>query len=284
MNRKPFQIILLVIFTVLLYSCDDDKIIDNKGNPPDTLITNDCFKSIAFDVETVTHIRPLESEGIENYDELERPEILMLPPNVVKCHIESCINADGTTEGFVQMLTPTIDIQYPERAAGTGIGQKKLFDRAEFTSDGTVTYFNEMGEVVNSGVLAADVLAYTTLIEQVSEFESITAEQMDLVIQAFIDEGYEVETEEGSDLAYLKQPLGSGYSKVVLDKRKYAVRGQEDYDASDNLLTSYYLYMKGEPDNITITGHEFKTTFESPFSNVKMSIARRSIISNYVSN
>ena len=284
MIQKPYYFMSLLIMAVFLYSCDDDKIIDGKGNPPDSLITNDCFMSVAFDVETITHIRPLASEGVENYDELARPEQVMLPPSIVKCHIESCINEDGTTEGFIQMLPANIDAQYPERAAGTGIGQKKLFDRAEFTSDGSVTYFNEAGEVVNSGFLAADVVAYQALIDQVSEFETITEEQMDLVIQAFIDEGFEVETEEGSDLAYLKQPLSDGYSKVILDKRNYAVRGQENYDANGNLSTSYNLYMKGEPDNLTITGHQFKTFFESPFSNVKMSITRRSIITNYVSN
>jgi hypothetical protein len=282
MLKKTSLYLLCSFLLLLLFSCDKEETIKDRENPPQFTIGEDCFRFIGFDIETVTHIRPVEGQNI-NYAELARPEKLMFPPTVIKCRVETCIDENGLSEGSIEMLTPTIDIQYSEGTVGVGMKPFSPFHRIEF-SGSDATYYNEAGEVIRTGLYESSFIEFTSILQQVQNVDSLSEGHMDLVFQAFSDAGLQVETDSETGFVFLTQPLDDGsYSKVILDRQKRTVRGQEDYDVSGNLLSSYFLYMAGDANDLTITGHRYTTLFDSPFSNIKMAINKNSLISNYVS-
>ena len=275
-NLMVFTMAVLFVF---MSACKDD----DKTPGPQKIDGLNCARYVSFDVETISSISPDDSEGITNYNQLDVAEQLMLTPTSVKCNVESCIYPDGTFEGSVQLLPNSGIYEYSENTAGVGVNTKPLFHRAEISRDGSITYFDENGGVVGSGFTDAETIAlYSMMLNMSRVTDTLSKANFELVLQAFANAGYAVDSLPDQNLISIDQNLQEGFSRVFFDTHRYAMVGQEDYDETGNFLQGYRLFLSGGFNDFKVVGHEFRTSFQSPFSNVKMNIYRRSLITNFV--
>lgn len=273
-NSMALAVAMLFVF---ITACKDK---DQKLNP---IGGQNCAHYISFDVETISSISPDESEGITDYNQLDVAEQLMLPPTAVKCNVESCIYADGSFEGSVQMLPNSGFYEYPERTVGVGVNAEPLFHRAEIDRYGSITYYDENNQVITTGFTDEETSAlFAMLLNMTRVTDTLSKANFDLVLQAFANAGYAIDSLPDQNLISIDQKLPNGFSRVFFDRQRYALVGQEDYDEAGNLLQGYRLFLSGGFNDFKVVGHEFRTSFQSPFSDVKMNIYRRSIITNFV--
>ncbi len=243
----------------------------------------DCARYLSFVVEKVSNVSPDESEGITHYSQLDVAEQLMLPPTARRCSVETCIYPDGTFESTVQMLPASGLYTYPDYMAGVGVHDKPLFHRAVFDRTGKVIYYDASGKEINTNYVEPETIVLQFLLVSLSKVtKPLSQDELQQVWAAFANAGYPVDSLPGQDLVTVDQPLDDGFSRVYFDTKRYLLVGQEDYDASGELRQGYRLYVSGEIDDFKVVGHEFRTSFISPFSNIKMNIFRRSRITNFV--
>lgn len=283
MKSKMFSLkaLAMPLLILTLYGCSNNSLTESvqPGRDAMTRSLQNCALSISAQVETTTWVEPLDPTDT---DLLERQDEVLSLPKTVKCHFESCIESNGHRKEVIQMLPPEYPITYPDDAAGGS--SVKAFDRAEVDGN-SVTFYDESGDVIHSDVTEGEVEFYTSIIDGLSEFQALTPEGMDMLIDVLVEKGFQIQEPEGGNIFFLTHTYEDGSSsKVILDKNYQTIRGQENYDNSGELESSHYFKMEGPADQPIITGHSYTTTFESPFSEVKLAIRRHSIISNFTLN
>ena len=268
-------LIMAIGLSALLASCNKDD--DHNPN------AENCARYVSFEVETISNVSPDPSEGITDLSQLDVAEQLMLTPTSVKCSVETCVFKDGTFEGTVQVLPSSGFYDYPTHTAGVGIGEKPLFNRAEIDRTGSISYFDENDSLLSTGFSSFEQSALLAMLLNLNRMtDTLTGENFQLVLQAFSGAGYTVDSLPQENIITVGQPVGGGFSRLLWDKDRRALVGQEDYDDNGNLMQAYRIYLAGGFGDIKVVGHEFRTSFQSPFSDVKMNIFRRSFITNFV--
>lgn len=271
--------ICLFLFTLGLFSCKDD----DKGLFHGKVKIGNCERYVSFEAEVISSVSPDESAGITNYAELDPAEQLMLLPVARKCKVVSCIHSDGTFEGYVELMRTSGVYEYAENVVGIGLNEKPLFHRAEFFRDGTITYYDEQGESINTGFTDPEVNALLqTMLHMQQAADTLRTAHFNEVLQALSEAGFGIDSLAGQHVITIDHPLQDGFSRLFFDTHRYAVVGQEDYDEAGNLLQGYRLFLSGGFNDFKVVGHEFRTSFQSPFTGVKMNIYRRTLITNFI--
>ena len=271
--------LVIPVLLALMFGCSKD-----DGNQPkkdlQKLFGIACSIGMSYEVTTVTY----SSAADPDEQQLLTPsEQTLSYPTFVKCAVDVCIASDGQLMADIQMLRVADAPDYPTGTIGIQSIPKDLqVDKIEIRN-GLATHYDAKGQVLQvAGADESSISFYQSIINDLSEIEPLTAEQMVAIMDGFREANFDVEPVD-ERYEVLTQPFSDGsYAKVVLDKSLYVISGQANYNSSGELETKSNFTFTGEPGNVTVTGHRFVTYFESPFSHKKMAITRKSKIENFM--
>ena len=270
---------------ILLLSCASCSK-DVKMEMPETekqgpIAQNDCRIALSYEITTYTYAQAYHPGEQE---ELTMGEQTLRLPKIEGCTVEACILEDGQMIAEAYALQPENAPEYPPGTIGPlTFPEERKMEKMVF-GPGWITSYDAQGDAIAQSFTDGTNLAfYQNIIEGLGEQATVlSAEQISATLEGFVEAGFEVRPTENERVALLRHTYEDGsYSELIIDKELQLIRGQANFDDGGELQTKSYFSFAGEAGNPVITGHTFVTYMDSPFSQKKMAIIKRSIIENF---
>ncbi|MCB0561578.1 MAG: hypothetical protein H6573_11265 [Lewinellaceae bacterium] len=271
--------LLFILLYLIACSKDRDGLPEMEKQGP--IAQNDCRIALSYEITTYTYAQAYHPEEQEA---LTLGEQTLRLPRVESCTVEACILEDGQMVAEAHAAQPESAPEYPPGTIGPlAFPEESAMDKMVF-SQGTITSYNAQGEPLAQSFSDGTNLAlFQNIIEGLGDQATLlTTEQMSGVLESFVEAGFEVRPTENERIALLRHTFEDGsFSELVIDKELQLIRGQANFDVDGILQTKSYFSFTGEARKPVITGHTFVTYMDSPLSDKKMAIIKRSTIKNF---
>jgi hypothetical protein len=173
---------------------------------------------------------------------------------------------------------------YPKRTLGQTSYPDKFMTKKIEIRDGISTFYNADGEVITSDVQSdTETVYFQKVASELSENSRVSVEKFEYILEAFRHEGFDVEdSSHDPNVAVMTQHFGDGgYTKLYIDKVLNHIDTRVNYNTAGEVETISDFIFEDNGVDKTLIGHRFITFYDSPFSNVKMSIRKVSEIKNF---
>ena len=281
------RLLLFLYCALLLGACQKEA---TSNNELDQLSTHahlseaaGCAIGFSYDMLTATYVMAGEQDA-----ELTLAEQALRVPTYVHCNVKACINDDGTLSAEVEMLPLPVEFELPANI----IGNRPLVDpmqmphRMRIDHD-AITFYDEDKQVQHSDVLESNSASFLQQImaqaNHLEQAKPVSAQNTELLFEAFTKLGYEVRNEAADRFGVLVQSHDDGSrSEVVLDKKVGMWRGQADFGADGQVRSKVVIHASDNTGDVTLpTGHTFSTYFDSPSGDYRLQIRSESRLDNF---
>ena len=283
MSNHLKKLTLLGIIGLLISSCVKDGPPLPKGETPaisSLKMTDDVAMSISYEMSTSTFLTTL---NVEDKSEMTRAEAALSIPKPMGCRVTQMVKKNGQIDADIEMVQFENLPVFPKKMIGNLVLPKKFDTKRIKTRDGLSTHYNEDGEVITSEIQSeSDRQFIEQIMTDIKESIPVSTEQMDIVIQAFKDSGFDIE--QSGINPYIQRMVvednDGSRIEVFMDTNLQLIRGRNNYSPDGKLETSSFFIF----DNTTgeMTGHWFSVYYISPFSGNEMVLNKVSKINNLV--
>lgn len=276
------KLILFGLFGILLGSCSENDPAIQVEYPVLTSLqmTEDVAMAISYEMRTSTFLTTLKSQDKEN---MTRAEKALSIPKPVGLRVTQMIKKDGKIDADIEMVQFDDLPVFPKNMIGNISIPSKFDTKIIEIRDGASTHYNEDREVITNKVQSE---SETRFLEQVMadvrESTPIPDDQMDMVIEAFRESGFDIEQSQTNPdiLRLIVMNVDGSRVEVLLDTNLQLIRGRNNYSSEGELETSSHFMF----DQLTrkIKGHWFSTYYTSPFTGNQMMLNKVSKIDNLI--
>lgn len=282
-DKICFRLFILLVCTVLCSGCgrDDDSPYIGARDPVVPLLPPDDYQiKISYDVTIYSYT---EAVVLSDQIRLTKGEKAMRTPNAAAYHVEVGVSLNGETAAEIRKIDSPDLPNYPANSLGVDVlPEKSQIARVEI-ANGQTRAFNSVGDVIGSHNVDNAVAAlHRQMFESLMEIRPLTAEQMDLAIQAMRETGMEIRSTEIDYLDVWRHTYEDGSATdFILDKKHYVMSGQAHYDTNGQIETQTYFVYSGEPGSPTLESQWFMVYLDAPLSEEKIRIIRHSVFNNF---
>jgi len=283
-KSPPFILGALLLAFLMLHACSK---LDDTGqeapvsSPKSLTMTEDHALSLSYDMVTSTYIVAAKPEDQEQLTETEK---MLRIPKVVGCSVTQYIKDNGLVDADIEMVNFEGMPNYPKRTIGQTSYPDKFMTKRIEVRDGISTFYNAEGKVITSNVQSdAETAYFQKVASELSENTRVSVEEFEYILEAFRQEGFDVEdTSHDPNVAVMTQHFDDGgYTELYIDKVLNHIDSRVNYNAAGEVETISDFIFEDDGVEKTLIGHRFVTFYDSPFSDVKMSIRKVSEIKNF---
>ena len=268
------------------YSCAKDEIdiqqVDEQFSFSALTMTDEVALSVSYDMMTFTIALPVDPGDSENITQAEQ---ILGTPIVRGCKVKQMVKKDGTIDADIEMVKFEGMPEYPKNMVGKMDFPEGFKTQRIEVRDGVSTHFNSANEVIATNVQSdANIAYYQKVADELAENVRLSVEEFGYVLEGFKEAGFEIKDNAlDPNFAEMTHTFPDGGSTTLfIDKELNQIDSRVNFDAAGEVETiSDFLYKDEGNGEKSLVGHRFVTYYQSPFSDVKMSIRKVSKIENF---
>lgn len=283
--RSLLFLSLLLCLSVIGCQSDDNNL-PTLGVQSLQLAVDGCEVYYSFGLTTTSYIEP----ALANTADLLPVEQALSYPTYDNCHIEACLNSDGTVSAEITILPVPEELQ-----ADAPVGiikadapvQRKLLPTRIVVDHGAINYFGAAGEPLHGSSSKTSTAHVNYLLESLrveQPTRRLDESEQVMMLEAFAANGFQVRNEDHR-FVMIGFPNSDGTeSHTIYDRDLQLWRGQSKTDSKGQLINRSTLYYDETDPDLPLIGQEFAFYFDSPSSGNRFVKRSQSTISNFTIN